>query len=194
MTNDRPRLKLQPGGDKRAMLGHPWIFSNEMVMDADAKALPPGEIVTIVRPDGRPLGAAYFNPHSLIAARLVTRDADRAIVAAGEVVPDWSGGTRLGETLRVFLDRWGQRGMARGAVVVVFSDGWERGDAGTLGEQMARLRRVAHRVIWVNPHVGKDGYLPVQQGIVAALPFVDDLVAGHSLATFAELVEVVARA
>jgi uncharacterized protein len=122
------------------------------------------------------------------------RDPERAIVAAGETVPDWSGGTRLGETLRIFMDRWGQGGLARGAVVVIFSDGWERGDAAMLGEQMARLRRVAHRVVWVNPHVGKDGYLPVQQGIVAALPFVDDLVAGHSLATFAELVEVVARA
>jgi uncharacterized protein with von Willebrand factor type A (vWA) domain len=122
------------------------------------------------------------------------RDPQRAIVAAGETVPDWSGGTRLGETLRIFLDRWGQRGLARGAVVVVFSDGWERGDAGLLGEQMLRLRRVAHRVVWVNPHVGKEGYLPVQQGIVAALPHVDDLLAGHSLATFAELMEVVARA
>ncbi len=122
------------------------------------------------------------------------RDVERAIVAAGETVPDWSGGTRLGETLRIFLDRWGQRGLARGAVVVVFSDGWERGDAALLGEQVQRLSRVAHRVVWVNPHVGKHGYLPVQQGIVAALPHVDDLVAGHSLATFAELIEVVARA
>jgi uncharacterized protein with von Willebrand factor type A (vWA) domain len=122
------------------------------------------------------------------------RDAERAIVAAGETVPDWSGGTRLGETLRIFLDRWGQRGLARGAVVVVFSDGWERGDADLLGEQMQRLHRIAHRVVWVNPHVGKDGYLPVQQGIVAALPYVDDFVAGHSLATFADLIEVVARA
>jgi uncharacterized protein with von Willebrand factor type A (vWA) domain len=94
----------------------------------------------------------------------------------------------------MFMDRWGQRGLARGAVVVVFSDGWERGDAGLLGEQMRRLQRTAHRVVWVNPHVGKDGYLPVQRGIVAALPFVDDFVAGHSLATFAELIEVVARA
>jgi uncharacterized protein with von Willebrand factor type A (vWA) domain len=122
------------------------------------------------------------------------RDPDRAIVAAGETVPDWSGGTRLGETLRIFLDRWGQRGLARGAVVVVFSDGWERGDAALLGEQMRRLHGLAHRVVWVNPHVGKAGYQPVQQGIVAALPFVDDFVAGHSLATFAELVEVVAHA
>ncbi len=79
MSTERPRVKLQPGGDKRAMLGHPWIFSNELVMDAPTKALPPGEIVTIVRADGRPLGAAFFNPHSLIAARLLTRDADRAI-------------------------------------------------------------------------------------------------------------------
>ncbi len=79
MSNDRPRVKLQPGGDKRAMLGHPWIFSNELAMDAAIKALPPGEIVTIIRPDGRPLGAAFFNPHSLIAARLLTRDAEREI-------------------------------------------------------------------------------------------------------------------
>lgn len=123
-----------------------------------------------------------------------TPDADRAIIAAGEVVPDWSGGTRLGETLRVFLDRWGQRGMARGAVVVVFSDGWERGDAGLLGEQMERLQRVAHRVVWVNPHRGKAGYEPLQGGVVAALPHCDDFLAGHSLATFAELTEVIARA
>ncbi len=122
------------------------------------------------------------------------RDAERAIIAAGETVPDWSGGTRLGETLRIFMDRWGQRGLARGAVVVVFSDGWERGDASLLGEQTSRLHRIAHRVVWVNPHVGKDGYLPVQQGIVAALPYVDDLVAGHSLATFEDLIEVVAHA
>jgi uncharacterized protein with von Willebrand factor type A (vWA) domain len=129
-----------------------------------------------------------------VTAAMRMRDAERAIVAAGETVPDWSGGTRLGETLRIFMDRWGQRGLARGAVVVVFSDGWERGDADLLGEQMQRQHRVARRVVWVNPHVGKDGYLPVQQGIVAALPYVDDLVAGHSLATFADLIEVVAGA
>lgn len=122
------------------------------------------------------------------------RDVERALVAAGETVPDWSGGTRLGESVKVFLDRWGSRGMARGAVVVVFSDGWERGDPTLLGEQMDRLRRVAHRVVWVNPHRGKAGYEPVQQGVMAALPHVDDFLAGHSLVTFAELLEVVGRA
>ncbi|MDT7576872.1 MAG: uncharacterized protein QOH17_3205 [Pseudonocardiales bacterium] len=129
-----------------------------------------------------------------ITRALRVRDPERALVAAGETVPDWSGGTRLGETLRFFLDRWGQRGMARGAVVVVFSDGWERGDAAMLGEQMARLRRIAHRVVWVNPHRGKDGYEAVQQGVLAALPYLHDFVAGHSLATYAELVEVLADA
>ncbi|MGC4110611.1 MAG: VWA domain-containing protein [Nocardioides sp.] len=130
--------------------------------------------------------------HVTRAMRVV--DPERALVAAGETVPDWSGGTRLGETLRFFLDRWGQRGMARGAVVVVFSDGWERGDASVLAEQMARLRRVAHRVVWVNPHRGKQGYEAVQTGVVAALPFCDEFVAGHSLATYADLVEVLAHA
>jgi len=130
--------------------------------------------------------------HVTRAMRL--RDPERALVAAGETVPDWSGGTRLGETLRFFLDRWGQRGMARGAVVVVFSDGWERGDASVLAEQMARLGRISHRVVWVNPHRGKEGYEAVQTGVLAALPFCDDFVAGHSLATYADLVEVLADA
>jgi uncharacterized protein with von Willebrand factor type A (vWA) domain len=123
-----------------------------------------------------------------------SRDPERAMAAAAETVPDWSGGTRLGENLRVFLDRWGRRGMARGAVVVIFSDGWERGDAGLLGDQMALLGRLAHRVVWVNPHRGKTGYEPVQGGIAAALPHCDEFLAGHSLSTYAELVEVVARA
>jgi uncharacterized protein with von Willebrand factor type A (vWA) domain len=129
-----------------------------------------------------------------ITRALRSRDAEAALKAAGEQVPDWSGGTLLGEVLRAFLDRWGRRGMARGAVVVIFSDGWERGDPALLAEQLQRLRRLAHRVVWVNPHRGKVGYRPVQGGIVAALPHIDDLLAGHSLATFADLVEVVRRA
>lgn len=123
-----------------------------------------------------------------------TRDPDLALRLAGEQVPDWSGGTRLGDVLRAFTDRWGQRGLARGAVLVVCSDGWERGDAALLGEQARRLARLTHRLVWLNPHSGKDGYRPVQAGIAAVVPHVDDLVAGHSLATFAELLELVRRA
>ncbi len=94
----------------------------------------------------------------------------------------------------MFLDRWGQRGMARRATVVVFSDGWERGDARLLGEQAARLRRLAHRVFWVNPHAGHAGYEPVQSGIAAVLPHVDRLLAGHSLATLERLLREIAHA
>ncbi len=129
-----------------------------------------------------------------ITRALRTREAEAALKAAGEQVPDWSGGTRLGEVLAAFTTRWGQRGMARGAVLVVFSDGWERGEVSLLVEQMQRLRLLAHRVVWVNPHRGKAGYRPVQSGIAAALPYVDDLLAGHSLATFAEVVDVVREA
>lgn len=125
---------------------------------------------------------------------LRTADPDRALVRAGEQVPDWSGGTRLGETMKAFLDLWGARGLARGAVVVVFSDGWERGDAVELGEQVQRLQRLARRVVWVNPHRGKDGYQPVQRGIEAVLPHCDDFVAGHSLKAFDEVLEVIGRA
>lgn len=119
------------------------------------------------------------------------RDPDRALLRAGEAVPDWSGGTRLGEMLGAFLDRWGRRGMARRAVVVILSDGWERDGTELLAEQMRRLHSLAHAVVWVNPHRGKPGYAPVQQGIVAALPYCDQFVAGHSMAAFEEMVEVV---
>jgi uncharacterized protein with von Willebrand factor type A (vWA) domain len=129
-----------------------------------------------------------------ITRPLRQRDPERALAAASRAVPDYSGGTRLGETLRVFLDRWGQRGAARRAVVVVFSDGWERGDAEALAEQMARLRRLAHKVLWVNPHAGRAGYAPVQGGILAVMPHIDRLLAGHSLATLQQLLEEVRSA
>ena len=129
-----------------------------------------------------------------ITRALRLRDPDQALAAAGAAIPDWSGGTRLGESLQAFLDQWGQRGTARRAVVVLASDGWERGDAALLGEQMARLARLAHAVVWVNPHRGKEGFAPVTTGMRAALPHVDDLVAGHTLAALHELAEVIARA
>ncbi|HZB66848.1 MAG TPA: VWA domain-containing protein [Ornithinibacter sp.] len=129
-----------------------------------------------------------------VTRQLHQRDPERALVAAGGAIPDWSGGTRLAEGVQLFLDRWGRRGVARGAVVVVCSDGWERDRPEALGEQVRRLAAVAHRVVWVSPHRGRPGYEPVQGGIRAVLPHVDDLVAGHSLAAFEELTDVVARA
>ncbi|MBV9822946.1 MAG: VWA domain-containing protein [Actinobacteria bacterium] len=144
-----------------------------------------------------PLGTEVFTLGTRltrVTRELRLRDPDRALAAAGRAVPDWRGGTRLGDTLKAFTDRWGQRGVARGAVLVVCSDGWERGDPAELGSQLARLARLAHAVVWVNPHKGKDGFAPVTGGMVAALPHIDSLVAGHSFAALAELVEVIAGA
>ena len=90
-------------------------------------------------------------------------------------------GTRLGESLRAFNDEWGQRGMARGATVVILSDGWDRGEPEVMAEQMGRLHRVAHEVIWVNPLKASPGYQPLAQGMAAALPFVDRFIEGHCL-------------
>lgn len=129
-----------------------------------------------------------------VTRALHRRDADLALGAAGETVPDWSGGTRLGESLKAFSDRWGQRGMARGAVVVIVSDGWERSGVDLLGAQVRRLGALAHRVVWVNPHAGKGGYEPVQAGVRAVLPHCDHFIAGHSLQTFDDLAEVVQHA
>ncbi|MEV8638777.1 VWA domain-containing protein [Streptosporangium sp. NPDC051023] len=118
-----------------------------------------------------------------LTAELRHRDPSTAMDAVSSAIPDWSGGTRLGEELRRFL----ALNDAAGAVVVIASDGWERGDVSLLGTQMARLSRTAHRVIWVNPHKGQEGYQPLTAGMRAALPYVDDFVAGHSLAAFEEL-------
>jgi uncharacterized protein with von Willebrand factor type A (vWA) domain len=122
---------------------------------------------------------------------LATRPAD-ALRLAGELAPDWSGGTRIGAGLREFLDVHGTRGMARGAVVVIISDGWETGDPAELGEQMARLSRLAHRVIWVNPRTASARYQPLVGGMAAALPYCDRIVSAHRLDALAPLLDAIA--
>ena len=116
-----------------------------------------------------------------------------ALRRAGAAAPDWAGGTRIGEALHAFNDRWGRRGMARDAVVVVFSDGWERGDPALVGREMERLSRLAYRLVWVNPRVAAPGFVPSTGGMAAALPFVDELVSGHSLAALDGVVEAIGR-
>lgn len=127
-----------------------------------------------------------------LTRELSSRNPDEAFTAATAAVEDWSGGTRLGTVLGEFNDRWGTRGMARGAVVVVLSDGWDRGDPEVLAEQMARLSRVAKRVVWVNPLKASAGYEPLAAGMAAAMPYVDQFIDGHSLASLERLADVVA--
>lgn len=126
-----------------------------------------------------------------LTRELNSRDPDRALSQAALRVQDWSGGTRLGECLRTFNDAWGVRGMARGAIVVVLSDGWDRGDPVMLADQMERLHRVSHRLIWVNPLKVSPGYAPLARGMAAALPHVDHFVEGHSVASLDELARVI---
>jgi uncharacterized protein with von Willebrand factor type A (vWA) domain len=126
-----------------------------------------------------------------VTRELGHRDPDVAMKAIAGSIPDWSGGTRLGVLLKEFLDMWGQRGLARGSIVVVLSDGWERGDVSLLAEQMQRLHRLAHRVIWANPRAGRPGFAPLAAGMAAALPSVDEFVSGHSIAALERLARLV---
>lgn len=125
---------------------------------------------------------------------LNSRDPDVALAQASRRVKDWSGGTRLGECLRVFNDEWGVRGMARGAIVVILSDGWDRGGPEVLAEQMQRLQRISYQTVWVNPLKVTPGYAPLARGMAAALPYVDAFVEGHSLSAMEELSQVISEA
>ncbi|GAB3446966.1 VWA domain-containing protein [Streptomonospora sediminis] len=122
-----------------------------------------------------------------LTAQMRMRDPASALAATAEAIPDWSGGTRLGSELKEFLDLYGRRGAARGALVIIASDGWERGDAALLGAQMARLARLAHRIVWANPHSAQPGYAPLTAGMRAAWPHIDDFVSGHSLDALEQL-------
>ena len=122
-----------------------------------------------------------------LTRELSQRDPDRALKAAAQSVDDWSGGTRLAEGLQRFNDDWGTRGMARGATVVILSDGWDRGEPALMQEQMQRLSRVAHRLVWVNPLKASPGYAPLAQAMAAALPYIDDFVEGHCLDSLRDL-------
>ena len=125
-----------------------------------------------------------------VTRTLRTRDPDRALHEIGRTVADWEGGTRIGESLKALLDGWGQRAALRGAVVVLCSDGLERGDPELLRAQMARLGRLAHKVVWVNPLKGSPRYQPLARGMAAALPHVDSFLPGHNLQSLESLCEV----
>jgi uncharacterized protein with von Willebrand factor type A (vWA) domain len=116
-------------------------------------------------------------------------DPEASLQRAARAVPDWAGGTRIGDNLKAFNDLYGRRGLTRGAVVVIVSDGWERGDVTTLAAEMARLRRRCHSIIWVNPLKGTVGYEPLAAGMAAALPYVDVFLPGHNLAALESLAE-----
>ena len=131
--------------------------------------------------DGRNEAFVFATRLTRLTRALHSRNPERAIQQAAATAPDWSSGTRIGDALKAFNDRHGRRGMARGAVVVILSDGWERGEPDLVGQEMQRLRRLAYRIVWVNPRVAASDFSPRAGGMAAALPHCDALVSGHSL-------------
>ena len=159
-------------------------------MEPYARALIRFAHATVV---GRTRGEAFAIGTRItrVTRELSSLDPDAALDAASDAVSDWSGGTRLGSTIRDFNDQWGIRGMARGAIVVILSDGWDRGDPQILSEQMERLHRVSFRQIWVNPLKHTPGYAPLAKGMAAALPHTDQFIEGHSFESLERLAEAV---
>jgi uncharacterized protein with von Willebrand factor type A (vWA) domain len=119
---------------------------------------------------------------------------DEAITRAAHAAPDWSGGTRIGAALGAFNDRHGRRGLARGAIVVIMSDGWDRDDPVRVAAEMERLSRMAHRIVWVNPRAGSAEFAPLAGGMAAALPYCDAFLSGHTLSALGEVVEAISGA
>ncbi|HEY8132985.1 MAG TPA: VWA domain-containing protein [Thermoanaerobaculia bacterium] len=124
-----------------------------------------------------------------ITRQLEERNLDRALREVSRTVPDWSGGTRIGEALRTFNFQWGRRVLGSGALTLVISDGWDCGDVGVLREEIARLQRSSRRLIWLNPLLGSPEYQPLTRGIQAVLPFIDDFLPVHNLASLEDLAE-----
>ncbi len=122
-----------------------------------------------------------------VTKQIRLRRLQQAVDAVSDVVPDWSGGTRIGPALRQFHQRWARRVLHQSPVVLLISDGWDRGDPNVLRDQVARLQRSCHRLIWLNPLIGTVDYAPLTRGLQAALPYVDDFLAARTLADLADL-------
>lgn len=124
-----------------------------------------------------------------ITPHLRDRDIDQSLRRAGREIADWGGGTRTGESLKTFNYFWSRRVLGQGAVVLIISDGWDRGDIGLLGKEMERLRKSCHRLLWLNPLLGSPSYRPLTRGMQAALPFIDDFLPVHNLRSLEQLAE-----
>jgi uncharacterized protein len=136
----------------------------------------------------QPVEAFVFSTRlTRITRPLQIRDLDLALKNVGFLVNDWAGGTRIGESLKTFNFEWGRRVLGRGAVVLIISDGWDRGDVDLLKREMARLKRNCHRLIWLNPLLGAPDYEPLTRGIQAALPHIDHFLPVHNLASLEDL-------
>jgi uncharacterized protein with von Willebrand factor type A (vWA) domain len=189
------RASMRTGGDPiRLARRHRRVMRRRLVMLCDISgSMEPYaraylQFLTCAAGSGPNAEAFVFATRlTRLTRALASRHPERAIQRAAAAAPDWSSGTRIGDALKAFNDRHGRRGMARGAVVVILSDGWERGDPMLVGREMQRLARLAHRIVWVNPRVSASAFSVQAGGMVAALPHCDALVSGHSFAALGEV-------
>jgi hypothetical protein len=141
---------------------------------------------------GRVEAFAFGTRLHRLTSDLAARDPDAALARVSRNVVDWGSGTRIGASLKQFNDEYGRQALSRGAVVVIASDGWERGEPELLAREMARLSRAAYSIVWINPLKGTPGYEPLAQGMRAALPYVDRFLPGHNLDSLEGLAGVLA--
>ena len=145
-------------------------------------------IYGLAQAHNQPVEAFVFSTRlTRITRQLQYKNIDQALHEVSDAVHDWAGGTRTGDSLKTFNYDWGRRVLGRGAVVLVISDGWDRGDPDLLTKEMARLHRTCHRLVWLNPLLGSPVYEPLTRGIQAALPHVDDFLPVHNLASLEDL-------
>lgn len=147
-------------------------------------------LYSLTRGLGQPVQTFVFSTRlTPISRPLKHKDVDQALSEVARAVKDWSGGTRIGDALKDFNFQWGRRVLGRGAVVIIISDGWDRGDPALAAREMARLQRSCYRLIWLNPLLGSAEYEPLTRGMQAALPYVDDFLPVHNLASLEDLAE-----
>ena len=193
------RASLRTGGDPiRLARRHRRVARRRLVMLCDISgSMEPYartylQFLTCAAGSGPNAEAFVFATRlTRLTRALASRSPERAIQRAAAAAPDWSSGTRIGDALKEFNDRLGRRGMARGAVIVILSDGWERGDPMLVGREMGRLARLAYRIVWVNPRVGAGGFSVQSGGMLAALPHCDALVSGHNFQALSEVADVI---
>ena len=193
------RASLRTGGDpirlarrRRRVVQRPLVMLCDISGSMEPYARAYLQFLTCAAAGGsRAEAFAFATRLTRLTRALASRSPERAIQRAAAAAPDWSSGTRIGDALKTFNDRHGRRGMARGAVVVILSDGWERGDPALVGREMERLARLAHRIVWVNPRVGASAFSVRAGGMSAALPHCDALVSGHSFRALGEVVDAI---
>jgi uncharacterized protein with von Willebrand factor type A (vWA) domain len=187
-------LPLDPAFRRRKQVPRKLVFLCDVSGSMEPYARAIVMFLQAVTVTGRSVEAFAFGTRiTRLTPHLKKLDPARSLAGAGGLMPDWGGGTRIGDSLRRYNDVWGRRGMTRGAVVVIVSDGWERGDLTLLDTELARISRQAHRLVWVNPLKGHQGFAPLAGGMRVALRHADVFVEGHNLVALEALADVLSE-